>query len=385
MNLLVDRGAHLTAAAGTFTPLGLAIAYRSQLGVEEMCKIHIRRGIPAVAAWDYRPLLFFLPLSRIVRPATMVLAPGRLSIDRRMQVFRGSPFFAGSYDRPLDSTAEEILKLTLENPGSGTLLELLKIWYYKLTAHFRTGQQTTAWDYELIHIFGLLIRFVFGLVWFVIFQVDTLSPATRWAIRMGDNTAVNILLDKYSPKKRVIGDNTAVNIPLDKRSQKKRVMDIRGMIRYAQLNMLNGPEFSSIDDRAKITESLMGQQEELFAQNKSHRTSGYAKLFWLPTYRVYLDIEQREYKRFNEYWLKKRPCPNPGVMEFRSFIPPPRISLYVFLFAILWSILGQMLHLLSRFVDMENAHLAPSNYVWVVCLVLIVSILEIIWLFTDKR
>ena len=48
MNTLAAGGAHLIAASNFVTPLGLAIVYWSELRVEEMCNIHMKKRVPLV-------------------------------------------------------------------------------------------------------------------------------------------------------------------------------------------------------------------------------------------------------------------------------------------------------------------------------------------------
>ena len=48
MNTLAAGGAHLMAVSNFVTPLGLAIDYWSELGVEEMCNIHMKKRVPLV-------------------------------------------------------------------------------------------------------------------------------------------------------------------------------------------------------------------------------------------------------------------------------------------------------------------------------------------------
>jgi hypothetical protein len=361
IKFLVERGAHLTAVGSDpgrdLTPLGSAIAYRSQLGVQEMFDMHKRKGVPAVAAWDHRPLFPFLALSRVVRPITMILAPGGLSIGKNWQEFRGPPLYVGSYEPLQDSDSRAILELALQNPGSGTLMELLKMWYYKMIAYYSVEHRSLGWDGEVFHVFALLFRFSFGLLWFAIFRVDTRSPAMRWAIRVRDNAAIELLLDDYRERQKFI--------------------DIRGMIRYAQLRMLEKPVLISPKNCEVITQTLMDYQRVIFETARMKRTSGILVLFWKLLYMIYLNTEQREYDRFNNWWLAELPIPKPGVMEFRSFVPPPRMSLYTILFAILWAILGQMLHSFSSFINMTGAQLAASNYVWLVFHIVIVSVFRL--------
>lgn len=79
MNTLAERRAHLLAASNSLTPLGFAIAYWSELGVEEMCKLHAKNRVPLVAAFDPKNCLDLIPLSFGLGPLAVILAPGRRS------------------------------------------------------------------------------------------------------------------------------------------------------------------------------------------------------------------------------------------------------------------------------------------------------------------
>ena len=76
MSLLAARGAQSVAASNVFTPLGLAIIYWSELGVEEMCNIHAKRKVPLIAAFESRDSMITMYVEAI-GPLRIIFNPER--------------------------------------------------------------------------------------------------------------------------------------------------------------------------------------------------------------------------------------------------------------------------------------------------------------------
>jgi Ankyrin repeats (many copies) len=367
MNTLAARGAHLMAASNFLTPLGLAIAYWSELGVEEMSKIHMKKSVPLVAAFDRWKTPTPLPISQAVGPLTMILAPGRHSTMEQVRELRGRSGQAGCYDPPLSGLAENILRTILRYPASGHPVEYLKIWYYQITEQYsfrdtiKRGLVAT-----LSHTLTLIFRFAVGSLWFVVYGVDEIHDAIRWAIRMGDSRVVEILLEERSHR------NVSTNIRRLILHSQDRILTQSVMEQQDPLECTY--QIALPEDYAKIVNLLMEQQNQIFSQVKLRRTNGGLRVLWRPLYRLYLDLEQKEYMRFNDWVFHKRLTTTPLVFEFRSWFPSPRISTYPLFFAILWAILGQMVYHLSRFIRNADEPFPTSRCVWTVFIVIIVSV-----------
>lgn len=367
MNALAGRGARLMAAANVVTPLGLAIAYWSELGVEEMCKIHKKNGIPLVAAFGLViGFRHFIP-SNAVRPSTMILAPGKYSTMKTVRELRDVAGIAGCYDPPLSGPAENILKTILQYPTSGSLLEHLKIWYYQITQQYsfediRRGHLRET----LSHVLILLISILPTSLWFLVYGVDEAHNSIRWAIRNSDSRVTELLLEEY------LTGNVSANIRRLIRHSQYRI-PISSDQAYSYWNRSSSGVANSRAEDEKILSLLMEQQKQMFSHLKLKRTNGKLRPLWKLVYRLYLDIEQTEYLRFNDWILHKNPNIDILVAEFRSWFPPTRIPSYLLFFAILWAVLGQMIYHLSKFKRNANMPLSTTNCVWLVVLVLIVS------------
>ena len=360
------------AGSNFITPLGLAIAYWSELGVEEMCKIHMKKRVPLVAAfgsWNQRTL----PLSQAIGPLTMILAPGRYSAMEKVlamekvQELRDLSGQVGCYDPPIRGPAEKILRTILRYPASGTLLEYLKIWYYQITEQYsRVEALERGWRDKVNHIIGLFYIFPFGSLKFVVRGVDEIYDSFRWTLRMGDSKAVEILLEEYSHR------NVSPDIKYLIRHSQNRLH--RRSDREQQDPLRRIFEIAVPEEHTNIAHLLMEKQNQIFSQVKLQRTNEGMRFLWRPLYRLYLNLEQTEYMRFNDWYLHRKPYKTPLVTEFRSWFPSLRIPTYPLFFAILWVILGRMLYDLSRFIRNTVEPFPSSNCVWVVFLVIIVSI-----------
>lgn len=168
-----------------------------------------------------------------------------------------------------------------------------------------------------------------------------------------------------------MGDSRVVEIILSERLAGKLSANIRRLLRHSQDRILYSGDLSV--EHAKISALLLEQQNQMFSQLKLQRIKGIFGLFWRLIYRLYLDLEQTEYRRFNDWILHRRPKKYPIVTEFQSWFPPARISAYPVLFAILWAILGQMIYHLSRFIRHPIVLIPTSSYIWLVFLAIIVS------------
>ena len=80
--------------------------------------------------------------------------------------------------------------------------------------------------------------------------------------------------------------------------------------------------------------------------------------------------------RFNEWVVHGRPDMARLKLEFRSWLPSQRISLYPFRFALLWAILGPMVYYMSRVIRNINEPVPPSSVIWTIFLLIIVSIVQ---------
>ena len=353
MNTLAARGAHLMAASNFVTPLGLAIAYWSELGVEEICNIHMKRRVPLVAAFDIWRTPSPFPVSQAIGPSTMILAPGRYSAMEMVRELRGRSGRVGCYDPPLSGTAENILKIVLRYPPSGHLLEYLKIWYYQITEQYSSGDSLRRGrSATLSHIMDLIFRFAIGSLWFVLFGVDEFYQSVRWATRMDDSRAVEILLAECSRR----------NVSTD----------IEGLIMHSQRRVFRTP----VQERQhplRIANLLLEHQNHTFSQLKLQRTNGGMRVLWRPIYRLYLDLEQTQYVRLNDWGLHDGLDIHNGG-DFAISVPALRISAYPLGFAILWAILGQLLYHLSIFIRNADESFPTSKYLWTIFLTIIVSI-----------
>lgn len=350
INALAAGGAHLMAASNFVTPLGLAIAYWSELGVEEMCNIHMEKSVPLVAAFDSWRTPSPFPVSQAVGPLTMILAPGKYSIMEKVRDLRGRSGQAGCYDPPLSGPAENILRTVLRYPPHGHLLEYLKIWYHQITEQYSSGDAVRrGWSAKILRIKNLVIRFAVGSLWFVIFGVDEGYQSVRWAIRMDDSRAVEILLAEFSHR----------NVSTD----------FRALITHSLYRTSRTP-IAERQHPLVIPNLLMEQQNRTFSQLKLRRTDGGMRVLWRPIYRLYLDLEQTQYMSFNDWVLHYGYIKG----DFILTLPSLRISTYPVFFAILWAILGQLLYQLSIFIRNADEPFPTSKYLWTIFLVIIVSI-----------
>ena len=350
MNTLAARGAHLMAASNFLTPLGLAIAYWSELGVEEMCNIHTKKRIPLVAAFDSWRRITPVPVSQAVGPLTMILAPGSCSTMEKVRELRASSGVVGCYDPPLSGQAENILRIALRYPASGSLLEYLKIWYYQITEqHSSEDSPKRGRGARLLYMCNLFVRFAIGSLWFGVYGVDEISDSITWATYRRDPRAVEILLAESFRRNVSAG--------------------YRGLILYYTIRV-----WHERPNWLRIVDLLMEHQSHVFSQLKRQRTNGITRVFWKPIYRLYLDLEQSEYVRFTHWVVHERPDMASLKFEFRSWCSSSRIPTYPLFFAILWAILGQMIYHLSRYIRNGNVVFLTSSCVWTVVLVIIVGI-----------
>lgn len=172
---------------------------------------------------------------------------------------------------------------------------------------------------------------------------------------MGDPTAVEVLLEEFLHR------NAWTNIRI-------LIADSQDRLRWASIH-----EESKNEKYAKITDLLIERQNQVFSQIKLQRTSGRGRFFWRPLCHLYLDLEQTEYMHFTDWFPRRRPIRLHMPLEFRSWVPASRVPTYLFLFAILWIILGEVLYYLSKFARVINEPIPTSVGGWMALLVLIVS------------
>lgn len=357
MRTLISKGAHMMAASNKVTPLGLAIAYWSEFGVEQMCTLHKEKKVPLIAAFNSydtgRPWRS-LPVCREYGPLTMMLAPGNFSAVSRVRELHGRSDQTGFYEPPLSGLAESILRIVLRFPASGSLLEYLKIWYYRLTQQYSCKEiSRRSCQINTSRRFSLLIDFVIGSFFFLLFGVNEIYDAIKWTIKTDDSKLVEILFEECSRR----------NVSAD----------IRRLISYCQCQYT---------DRMRILCLLLEQQKRIFSQKKRRRTQGPLRFFWRPFYRLYLDIEQSEYMRYNQYTVEHpiSTYTDAGanyvygmVVEFSPICPPLRLPAYIVLFAVLWAILGRMIYDLTSFGRSIGTPMPTSSIIWSVALLVVVS------------
>lgn len=346
MNILATRGAHLMAASNRITPLGLAIAYWSELGVKEICSIHMEKGVPLVAAFDGTPAA--LSPSPSSGPLTMVLARGRNSGMNAVREFRGRSSLAGCYDPPLHGPAENIVRIVLRYPASGRCLDFFKTWYYQVTEQYSSTDDLT-W----LLIMELLVGFVIGSLWFIMYGVDEFCDAVECAMASDDSRAVEIMLAESS--------------------QKKPLANLRKLILSSHIYISWKP-VQERQNSLRTADLLIEQEKFNHSQLKLRRTNGRMRVLWRLVYRLYLDVEQKEYMRFNDWVVHERPDMARLKTEFRSWLPSQRIPTYLLSFMIMWAILGQMLYHMSRFLRNIDRPIPTDSRVWTAFFVIIVSI-----------
>ena len=345
INALVMRGAHLMAASNLVTPLGLAIVFWSELGVEEMCSMHKKMRVPYVAAFLELPSHHFR--FEALRPLAMILAPGRYSHMFGLKYSGG----VGCYDPPLIGSPENILKTLLRYPCSGSVLEYLKIWYHQVLEQNSKSFQNLGWDRKISQSFWPMM-FVKGLLLFLVYGFDEIQESIQLAVEMGDPIAVEILLEEWS--------------------QRNASENVRVLICSSQ-NISRSSVQTEQDSHTQILSLLIERQNRQFDQVKHRRTHGIMRAFWRPFYRLYLDLEQTEYRRYNDFVGSRKPEWTSVAFEFRSWLPSPKIPGYPILFVILWAILGQMLYYLSKFAGALGEPIPASIRIWTLVLATIVS------------
>ena len=352
MNTLVANGAHLTAASNLITPLGLAVAYWSELGVEEMCKIHRKLRIPYMAAYYRHRLYGSWPASQAAGPLALILAPGSDSAMKRVRELPVA-YDGGCYDPPISGPAEAILRILLQYPGSGSVLEYLRVWYYQTTEQFSSRDiKRRNLFIRCRHIIVLLIRFVIGLMVFLLYEVDEVFDSLAWAIEMRDHRAVEILLEE--PHRKKVSQN------------------MRYLVLCCQSNYWPSQQQKTRDSLTKIENLLTHRQIQFFSQRKSQRTHGALQYFWKPFYHFYWNLEQHEYERYNNLFGYRKLDTSHLTVEFHSYYIHTRMAIYPVLGAILWAILGPMLYHLTMFARSLDQAISTSNLAWTIALVIIV-------------
>ena len=352
MNILAKRGAHLMAASNRITPLGLAIAYWSELGVKEICSIHMEKGVPLVAAFD--ETFFSLSPSPSIGPLTMVLGWGRKSGMNTVREFRGGSSWAGCYDPPLHGPAENIVRIVLRYPASGRWLDFFKIWYYQVTEQYSPTD-----DMDSLQKVELFFGFAFGSFWFLIYGADEFCDAVECAVAADDSRAVEIILAESS--------------------QKKPLANLRKLILTSQ-TYISWKPVQERQNSLRAADLLIELEHSNHSELKLQRTNGRMRVLWRLIYRLYLDIEQKEYMRFNDWVIHERPDMARLKTEFRSWLPSQRVPTYPFSFMIMWAILGQMLYHMPGFLRnidktvLTANRVSTDNRVWTAFLVIIVSI-----------
>ena len=280
INALAARKAHLMAASSGITPLGLAIAYWSEVGVEEICKIHKKRKIPYVTAFDAWRKSTPVPVSQAVGPFTMILAPGYYSVTEKVRDLCGRSDKAGCHDPPLSGPAESMLRTILQYPASGCFVEFLKIWYYQITQQYSSGERKIRECTDTLgHRRDLFFRFVVGAIWFIFFGPDEFYDSIRWALMTGDSKAVDIILEE-SPYR-----NTTSSITRLIRHSQDRIMIYPKPKKDQEL-------IAPPKDYVKIVNLLMSHQRQLSSQVKLGRIDRALRIIWRPLYRLYLDLNR---------------------------------------------------------------------------------------------
>ena len=353
INTLAARGAHLVAASNLVTPLGLAIIYWSELGVEEMCNIHAKRKVPLIAAFHNH---WNVPMpSAAVGPLTLMLYPD-LQSTIRVQELRGRSSQAGCYNPPITGPMEDILRMILRYSASGNSPTLLKGYYYEFTEQYGTEDSPRRNLFTLfLFIVALFVRLIFLSVFFFLYEIHEASTAIKYLTIADDSRAVEIFLAEFL--------------------HQSLTRNLRYLILKSQLHLSR----KSVHERQhalRTANLLIERQYQSFSQLKHRRINGILRVFWRLIYRLYLDIEQQEYMRFNEWVVQERPHGALLKTEFRSWFRPTRISLYSPLFALLWAILGPMVYYMSSFIRNINEPVPPSSVIWTVFLLVVVSIFQ---------
>ena len=351
INILTTRGAHLLAASNLITPLGLAIAYWSELGVEKMCSIHMEKGVPLIAAFEGNP--GDLSLCHSIRPLNMILAPGRESAMNRVRDFRGRSSQIGCYDPPLCGPAENIVRIILQYPASGRCVEYFKTWYYQVRQQYSsTDGFSQGYSARVLRILSLLLGFMFGSLWFILYGIDEIYDAIIWAMESDDSRAVEIILAESS--------------------QRKSSKNLRPLILNSQIKLTYKPVHGR-QNALRTAALLIDLENHNYSQLKLRRTNGRIRILWRLIYFLYLDVEEKEYMRFNEWVVHERPDMSRLKSEFRSWFCSLRIPIYPISFVTMWAILGQMLYQKSNFQSNFDEALPASSRIGTIFLVIAVS------------
>ena len=315
-NLLLQRGADLRARSVRewLTPLGLAIWARSLPMVEFLCRKHKELGIRLTAARYY---IFLRPKN--VSSLNFLLSCG-------WQSEQWGPGF-GSFDYPFSDTSQKVLDILLRQYHPG------RLGFSKLARGFHAVYARES---------GLL-----------------------QSVRTCNVVAVKKILDSrlFSP-------------------------DTRTLLRLAYYVLFDAGHFVDEEVRVVMVRYLEKYQREAYLARRAKRLSLISMpdapqprtrailpritlKFWNLCYR-YLDLEQRQYEKHNEWCFQHRTFPTG--QEFDASSLTLDFSLIFAAYATLWSFLLPDIVFLSIIARDEITHFDTSNLIYSIVAYIIVSL-----------
>ena len=320
----------------SLTPLGLAIRFRFVLAVALLSSKHREQKLPFQASNGLRinPFEVLTPIfprrGRYISALDYLLAPGihspsdDIHHDYVPLHIPSTPRISGigTFDTPFSESSVQITKILVNN--------------YKHCMRFGTNLRLS-----LTH---------------AIYRYDS---GLHWAIRMANVDAIGYILSQQ-------GGRPAPFKP-----------DWRDLIELAYSQRQLGREHIGTEEAREQVISELREQQSLAHRSKfDKRTKQNRSLLlvrlWRIYYRIYGQLEQREYDRANEWLMEARPGIDPNFLEFRQWYFP-RFSLYYILFVILWLILTPMLICYAVVARDPSARIGAANITYAVIMVILVS------------
>jgi len=321
---LIENGAALlTLDKNGLTPLGVAIKQRFITLTQHIMQKHKEQRLAQIAAGH----AVFRGQSSIIQfqtsALTFLLTPGRFS-SSPSYFFAPAPLSSsrrGCYDYPFSALSLRLLAVLLDKYQD-------QIW--------PSGFQPFVFFLHATH------------------NPYTFASGLTWTIRMGNLNVLRMIIDskRFDP-------------------------DLRHLIDTAYCQRQLGTDHVATEaEREAVIDYLEDIETVDFEETKGRRVQGHILSFmWRLYYRVYGDIERRQYKRFLAWRFDSDVCrsENPRFLEFRQWYRP-RFSFYIPAYISLWVILLPLTICFAVLASASNVAITRSNINHYVFILIFVSL-----------
>ena len=354
VHLLTNGGAKIDEIVDSgATPLGLAIESRAEFVVRHLCKIHQDRAISPIAwilqtdtdvinrRWLIGRKFNSKPTSGVIVSASIarlraatserisalnyLLAPGQRSPDSlasigHIRTLRRNVVEVGCYDHPFSDPSRRILGILVEH-------------------------------YIPPKCFGIDLSFI---------SYHESDSGIRWAVKTANISAVRTISEssKFRPQWRALIDLAFCQLEIGQKESSPK-------------------HFATELEIKEVVACLREYQKEEYEHFRISRLSkGKAKkllsLVWILYYKAYAGMEQKQFERYSDWRLQKRPNYYPMRHEFQEWWRF-KVSYYTIAVSLTIGLVAPMIACLGVVAANSQTQFSTSNIIYVSTTVVLVG------------